>query len=96
MNLQTHNKYFKDVGYNTDISVKWNIQSGIVNTENISNFPKDTPNYIKGKHVLTYISLKNEKKTAIQGDPDVLGSLFFSRIISYSVLSKSFPNSSFW
>ena len=54
MNLQTHNKYFKDVGYNTDISVKWNIQSGIVNTENISNFPKDTPNYFKGTHVRTY------------------------------------------
>lgn len=30
MNLETHNKYFRDIGYNTDPSVHWTVEGGLL------------------------------------------------------------------
>jgi len=36
MNLETHNKYFRDIGYNTDPSITWPITaSGVQNSNSL-------------------------------------------------------------
>ena len=47
MNLETHNRYFRDVAYNTNEKVKWNVQTGITESGDSSTLPV-IPNYLKG------------------------------------------------
>eukprot|EP00598_Pedospumella_elongata_P011649 CAMPEP_0185007258 /NCGR_PEP_ID=MMETSP1098-20130426/86634_1 /TAXON_ID=89044 /ORGANISM="Spumella elongata, Strain CCAP 955/1" /LENGTH=282 /DNA_ID=CAMNT_0027535571 /DNA_START=117 /DNA_END=965 /DNA_ORIENTATION=+ len=37
MNLETHNKYFRDIGYNTDASITWPITASGVQNNNIDS-----------------------------------------------------------
>ena len=47
MNLETHNRYFRDVAYNTDENVKWDVQTGIFESRDSSQLSV-IPNYLKG------------------------------------------------
>ena len=47
MNLETHNRYFRDVAYNTNEKVKWNVQTGITESGDSSTLLV-IPNYLKG------------------------------------------------
>ena len=73
MNLETHNKYFRDVAYNTDESVKWNIHTGIIESRE-SSLPVGTPNYLKGRSIMKvghkYRSTDNQIDTQIDRHTD--------------------------
>lgn len=49
MNMETHNKYFRDINYNTDQSVKWDTESGMYLSDGAPHLPVGTPNYITGE-----------------------------------------------
>jgi hypothetical protein len=48
MNMETHNRYFRDVNYNTDKSVKWDVKTGSLLSSSISYLPEGVPNYMTG------------------------------------------------
>jgi hypothetical protein len=48
MNMETHNRYFRDVNYNTDKSVKWDVKTGSFLSSGVSYLPEGIPNYMTG------------------------------------------------
>lgn len=52
MNMETHNRYFRDVNYNTDKTVKWDIKTGVFLSSSASHLPEGTPNYMIGEKSL--------------------------------------------
>jgi hypothetical protein len=57
MNMETHNRYFRDVNYNTDKSVNWDIKTGNFLSSSTSHLPEGVPNYMTGNESLTYFHL---------------------------------------
>jgi hypothetical protein len=54
MNMETHNRYFRDVNYNTDKSVKWDVKTGSFLSSSITYLPEGIPNYMTGDQSCTY------------------------------------------
>ena len=50
MNLETHNKYFRDVDYNKNQSVQWDVRTGVFEGAGAgrAHLPPGTPNYLTG------------------------------------------------
>lgn len=48
MNLETHNKYFRDVDYNKNQSVQWDVRTGVFEGPGGAHLPPGTPNFLTG------------------------------------------------
>ena len=48
MNLETHNKYFRDVDYNKNQSVQWDVRTGVFEEPGGAYLPPGTPNFLTG------------------------------------------------